>query len=464
MVSVLSVEFSLGNDRLRRNIPLSPKAKYVLARFALCFQGQACQHERGELAALLGVSKGRLSDALHELVERGLLVSHLQCGRRGRPRNHYSVSPGTWQLLRSAQNSDMEAGDFHWAAIERVMTTAPATRTRQEQGQGTESLPLEARLLLCALLCHADRHGVVRKLSSIDLYRLTGLRRDALKNRLQSLVNFELIRAWIPGVTSHALFGKAKSVYYLNLQHPIFGSCYPLAGIMIFGLVQRFEAAERLHAWLAEGWKYMANLKLPEDCGRHAGSLREHACDDEALVAAVAAQPESRRIIPALQVRLEIYASWLLSRYWDALEGRDLSCPPALETIIRQDFVDVRKKAKAELASVADVQIRVIYTHAYRLARETRKYLQQASSSEELATQEHDYLILPHDPSPTRWRGRADDQWTRTVLIFSKGASVWHGCYNAMTAKLYGHESEIPLKVRYLSGLLTKPSGKASRS
>lgn len=468
LLSVFSVEFYSGNSSHFRSVPLSPKAKYVLARFALCFQEGTCRHERGELAALLGISKGRLSDALHELVERGLLLSHPQRGRRGRPNNHYSLTQETWQLLQSAQSSDMVAGDLHWRAIEKVMTAAPATEASAAQGEGAESLPLESRLLLCALLCHADRHGVVQGLSITDLYKLTGLRSAPLKDRLQRFVNLELIRAWIPGVTSHALFGKAKSVYYLNLQHPIFGSCYPLAGIMIFGWVQKFEAADRLHEWLVKGWKDLARRKPPEDDGKRERSLQGHVYDEAARVAAAASQPESPRIIPALQVRLEIYASWLLSRYWGALEAdRDLSCPLALEAIIRQDFVDVRKKAKAELVSVADLKVQVIYTHAYWLARQTQRYLRQTASSEELPKityQEHDYLILPHDPSPTRWEGRPGDRWARTVLIFSKGASVWHGCYNAMTAKLYGHESEIPLQARYLSGLLTKPSGKASSS
>ncbi|SEJ66225.1 hypothetical protein SAMN05216201_11395 [Pseudomonas linyingensis] len=316
ILSVLSVELSKKESRHYSKIPLSPKAKYVLAKFALRFQEQACRCERGELAALFGISKARLSDALHELVERGLLLPHPQREGRGRPRNHYSLSPGTWQLLQSAQNSDMEAGDFHWAAIERLMiTTAPATHVRQEQGQDAESLPLEARLLLCALLCNADRHGVVRKLSSIDLYRLTGLRSDALKNRLQSLVNLELIRAWIPGVTSRALFGKAKSVYYLNLQHSLFESCYPLAGIMIFGWVQRWEHAEVLHEFLLDGLKPDAAERSPRD---------------EDLVARAAQLKEHHRIIPALQARLELYASWLLSNCWDALNSIDQACPPAL--------------------------------------------------------------------------------------------------------------------------------------
>lgn len=467
MLSALLLEFFTKSSKQNGCLPLSPKAKYVLARFALCFQEGTCRHERGELAALLGISKERLSDALHELVERGLLLSHPQRGRRGRPNNHYSLTQETWQLLQSAQSSDMVAGDFHWGIIEKVMTAAPATEANAAQGGG-ESLPLESRLLLCALLCHADRHGVVQGLSITDLYRLTGLRSAPLKDRLQSFVNLELIRAWIPGVTSHALFGKAKSVYYLNLQHPIFGSCYPLAGIMIFGWVQKFEAADRLHEWLVKGWKDLARRKPPEDDGKRERSLQGHVYEEAARVAAAASQPESPRIIPALQVRLEIYASWLLSRYWGALEAdRDLSCPLALEAIIRQDFVDVRKKAKAELVSVADLKVQVIYTHAYWLARQTQRYLRQTASSEELPKityQEHDYLILPHDPSPTRWEGRPGDRWARTVLIFSKGASVWHGCYNAMTAKLYGHESEIPLQARYLSGLLTKPSGKASSS
>lgn len=452
LLSVLSVELSKKERRPYNKIPLSPKAKYVLARFAIRFQEQTCRHERGELAALFGMSKGRLSDALHELVERELLLSHPQREGRGRPRNHYSVSPGTWQLLQSAQNSDMEAGDFHWAAIERVMTAAPATNARQEQGQGAESLPLEARLLLCALLCHADRHGVVRKLSSIDLYRFTGLKSDALKDHLQSFVNLELIRAWIPGVTSQALFGKAKSVYYLNLQHSLFESCYPLAGIMIFGWVQRWENAERLHSWLLEGLKPQAVSKPPSD---------------EDLVARAVSLPEHRRIIPALQTRLELYASWLLSNCWGALNARDRSCPSALEVIIKRDFVDVRKKAKTELASVADILVRVIYAHARSLARETQRYLLRVSESEKgptIAYEMHEYLILPHAPPQKRWEGRSAHQWTRTVLIVPKGTFAWHGCYNEMTTTLYNHESEIPLPKRYLYGLLTKPADKAVAS
>lgn len=461
ILAVLSIERYSSGVNSYRKAPLSPKAKYVLARFALRFQEQVCRHERGELAALLGVSRARLSDALHELVEHGLLLVHPQREGRGRPRNHYSVSPGTWQLLQSAQNSDMEAGDFHWAAIERVMTAAPATSTRRGQDQGVASLPLETRLLLCALLCHADRHGVVRKLSSIDLYRLTGLRSDALKNRLQSLVGLELIRAWIPGVTSQALFGKAKSVYYLNLQHPLFASLYPLAGIVIYGMLDRFEEAVAVLDDLSSG---KAGLKYKLSIGRKYGGPCMQAQDllpdlePREAVASIGEQLESKRIVPALQARLECYASWLLSRYWCEITDQAFPCPGALAEIIRHDFVEVREKQRSEVARVADTLVGYIYARAHRLARDTRRHLLQMTESgsrPQIAYQEHEYLILPHDPSPKRQKGRLGSQWTRTVLMFSKNEFIAHGCYVA--SKWYEQESDIPLEQRYFTGLLTKP-------
>lgn len=463
MISVLSAEFLVRNAGLRGSPPLSPKAKYVLARFALCFQGQTCQHDRSELAALMGISKGRLSDSLHELVERGLVVVLPQRGKRGRPSNHYSLALSVWQCLQSAQNSDMAAGDRHWRAIERVMTAAPAAAASMEQGKGAESLPLESRLLLCALLCHADRYGVVRRLSATDLYRLTGLKSDALKDRLQGLVDLELIRAWIPGVTSHALFGKAKSVYYLNLQHPTFGSLYLLAGIMISGWRYRWQEALILHSRLVDGWKNIVSRSHLSVRAENS-DVPLQGMDDESvekLIAGIGTQAENSRIVPMLQSRLEIYASWLLSYRWDEL-GYSLPCPKALDEIIRRDFVEVRQKEKAEVFRVADILVDHIYSHARSLACDTRKCFLRIRISDgqsPIIYQQHDYLILPHDSSLKRWASREDDQWARTVLIFSKGDYLSHGCH--VFGHWYANEAEIPLSKRYFYGLLTKPSGKA---
>ncbi|WP_139214703.1 hypothetical protein [Pseudomonas linyingensis] len=77
-----------------------------------------------------------------------------------------------------------------------------------------------------------------------------------------------------------------------------------------------------------------------------------------------------------------------------------------------------------------------------------------------IAYELHEYLILPHASPQKQWEGRPANRWTRAVLIFSKGASAWDGCYNEMTDKLYSYEADIPLLERYLCGLLALPTGK----
>lgn len=389
---------------------LTPWAKYVLVRLVQCFDlGQPVELNVKGLAKQFGITDGQVTKALKNLEACNILRYTSAAAGRGRPKRLFSLQEQHLQQFRGIGQLEPHQ---HLQAICSLLQhedsrPAPQVSHAEESSdkdalsglrarKKPERLSVLNRLLLAVLLFYADRMGVVRDIGFTDLSRLTCLSSERLKYRVKRLVELELIRAWIPGVTSHALFGKAKSVYYLNLQHPIFGSCYSLAGIMIFGWVQKFEAADRLHEWLVKGWKDLARRKPPEDDGKRERSLQGHVSDEAARVAAAASKPESPRIIPALQVRLEIYASWLLSRYWGALEAdRDLSCPLALEAIIRQDFVDVRKKAKAELVSVADLKVQVIYTHAYWLARQTQRYLRQTASSEELPKityQEHDYL------------------------------------------------------------------------
>lgn len=470
--AAMGVEFSLDGSPTFRRDPLSPKAKYVLMQIALRSEDRLCEHGYEELARRFGMSKQRMSAALKELVEQGILEMHPKPEGRGRPINLYRLASRVWQLLRGAQWSDMVAGERHRLAIERLLNDSKGEPLSGVMPAGADNvcqtgqLAIEDRLLLCTLLCHADRHGVVRVLSAADLRKLTGFKSDALKDRLGSFIERGLIRAYVPGVTSSALFGKAKSVYYLNLQHPLFASSYPLAGLMIYGWLEHSVVnAYDLHQQLCVGRQELdERLRSFRRNGKPDVQEQDllRGQDAQVLVASIGAKPEGTRVLPILQARLEFYASWLLSSCWSGLEDRDFPCPSALADVIKGDFVDVRQKEKAEVSRVADALVGYIYMHARRLAQEVRQNLLRVLSSEcgrGIACQELDYQILPRNPAAKIWTGRPDDQWFRAVLIFPKTRPVSLGCHIAKLDRTrepirYEAEADIPLGQRYRFGLL----------
>lgn len=441
---------------------LTPWAKYVLVRLVQCFDlGQPVELNVKGLAKQFGITDGQVTKALKNLEACNILRYTSAAAGRGRPKRLFSLQEQHLQQFRGIGQLEPHQ---HLQAICSLLQhedsrPAPQVSHAEESSdkdalsglrarKKPERLSVLNRLLLAVLLFYADRMGVVRDIGFTDLSRLTCLSSERLKYRVKRLVELELIRAWIPGVTSCSLLGKAKSVYFLNLRGPVFESGYSLAWIMIYGWVSRFREAasiiEDIDEHLAPGSQEKSSLSDLDSKGETSSAV---------LVA------ERRQVAPLLQVRLESYSSWLLSYCWESLGAPDFSCPRELYDRIMIDFSGVCLRLGKE---GCDEFVRYIYGKALSLASRVRSSLLYVPDNERrsiFSYQDFLYLILPHDPRRKKARSE-EGRCFRSVLVFSKARSAFHGCLKAtrggvgFSRTIYIDESEIPKAERYEFGLI----------
>lgn len=444
---------------------LGPQSRYCLACFVLSFGYRESEGlSTKEMAQSFGVSEPVMSAALKALVAVGALICRSELtGNRGRAGRCYRASK---EWIKGDSDSCLrvaESPSCHVEAIAELLQQPRVTTERPPVDYPTEAdcedLQLERarvrgravrktrqvgrlsnvnRLIMAVLLCRADRLGVVRTLGHADLSKLTGLTSERLSNRIKTLLSGGLIRAYVPGATSTALFRPTKSFYFLNLGHPdLSGVCqlvtaivlpYPWEGEEIEG-----EAAVRFRDTASSGDRF---LQFFNDKHRSAVS----------------------RIY---QVKVDEYASCLLSTNWYSLHDKPHKPNSGLNKQIREDFQPPRSTIKSEADTFPDVSeskqlMKSLYSAALRKAQRIKEAMQSVDSSE---FQSMDHLILPN---PVVLDGGQTVYPFMSVLSAARDSSKG-GCHVVDLREshpvFFSTEQDIPLEDRYCYGLLTPPEG-----
>jgi len=278
------------------------------------------------LAKELHLAQTVVSAALGELVSVGL-VERIQgaIAVRGRPTISYQIASSVLSNLDGKQCNSAH----HQRYLERLFSEAdiPAqVLFKQSKGQSKREvttkdgrpappgargrLSICNRLLLGVLLDRADQFGVVRELSSLELKILTGLNSESLKNRLQRLLKVGLIRCYVPGCTSSLFLRKSKkmsSIYFLNLGHKGFG-VKPSCVVMVHQLrslsFSRYDKIDELFRAV-----------------RSSGSDRKLYQLDAPKSVVSLLNKEKNNVVKFLRVLFYQYASELLMRHWQELDG-----------------------------------------------------------------------------------------------------------------------------------------------
>lgn len=442
---------------------LTPEAKYLLARFIQCF-GVTAPVGLGvkELAKQFGLTDRQVSEALHVLLACNVLACSSVPEGRGRPKRQFSLQS---EFLRKLNRSDSVVSATHERVVEHLLRHENSSCPEVAEADGQKAisdrlaglrakrkpgrLSVVNRLLLGVLLCHADRFGVVRNLGSAELRKAIGFTQESLKHRMQRLIDQGFVRAYVPGVTSRMMFGKAKSTYFLNLQHP--GLCVEVTDAL--ALISGYYSSDHLldeasdFLWGVNGYREQAD-----------------SIDDRAQVAKLFSENEILRIAPIVQCRLEHYASILLSSHWAQLDHKDSFESSVLLERIKSDFCQIESDD-----SCRAVLVDILCRQAVQMARKIKGQLEFAPTQPScLPFDEMDYLILPYT-IPPGWRRR--NALFRTVLAFPRSpVACKHGFYVAevvgsdvQSRRYFPEEEDIPLIERYLYGLLTRPASQEGR-
>lgn len=365
---------------------ISPEAKYLLIRLAdLGLVPGGISAGVKELAARFRISDTQAGAALNSLVAAGVLVRRDVVSGQGRPKRHYELGASYAaqvarhdvteviheKVIRHLLQHELKVADQRSAIAtpqDEQRATAPLAQVRASRGQGRVSVV--NRVLLAALLIRADRFGVVRDLGSAELARITGLSPLRLKNRVRTLLDDGLIRAYTPGATGSVIFKKTKSVYYLNLHHPELscGQSLPMLLVSSTRVVTSSNDCDVVDEMLhAEG----------EATGQRETGVRQFFEDKH-----------EQRLGSLLRGRLECYAEYLLSRYWDDFSKGESELVEMIKQDLRGGGADT--EATQSLA-------RYLFQKAERVAKSIRNDWFQSSSPliSSIDFKSMDYVLLP---------------------------------------------------------------------
>lgn len=420
---------------LRARHPVcSPGAKFVLLRFIQLYGvDTSVEQSVKAMAKEIGVTDRVAGEALPQLVAQGLLGQQSSRGKLGRPSSSYTCPKAALAERVDLGREDGSSSE-HTQRIAKLLSGAGS--------QPSQRLMYANRLLLAVLLAHADEFGAVRGLGLRDLSKLTGLRKEVLRHRLDVLVAHGFIRAIVPGVTGTKLFKLTPSQYFLDLGHPLLAASVAPRSVvirtrssysrgdhparLILEAVRRSKLGGKKYIQFSHGFFDVADL-----------------FDDLSL----------ERLEPVLQATLDRYAALLLSKYSVALAN---VCPVVDELFehIRADFnyLGAEVLGGTDSSDTHGSMAVLLNTQAVIWAREIHAAIKHIEGP---LTDDFKCLVLP--PSKDAITHLAF--WA--LLVISDQGPVRQGSrlYDIFSDldRSYEHEAEIPLEDRYRYGLLTRP-------
>ncbi|MBM5458168.1 hypothetical protein H8F21_11420 [Pseudomonas sp. P66] len=444
---------------------LGPEGKYFLVRFIQRF-GIAETVDLGvkALAKQFGLSDRQVSGALTTLVALDVMSFSSTPEGKGRPKRCYQLKEDFYKKLESITAFTETQHEVAIGSLLRHESKKVCQASEKPEEQNDEvglltdlrskkqpdRLTVVNRLLLSVLLCRADRFGVVKDLGFATLCKLTGLNKERLRHRLGRLIDQGLIRTYVPGATNPIFARKMKSIYYLNLDHPELAGVGSATSILVC-MHGAHKIDDVMHAYRVRREVYCPNEASRalnqgtkyEQFVRHFATLKEPAFE-------------------LLQVMVERYAAYLLSRYWsDLLPGftNKRIVDLGLRELISMDFRPSTQPPEFDgdgtTCSGREQFIDVLdeLCHwAYRLAFWIKTFFGEIPN---VPFDCMDFVIIPQP---------IEDGYIRIALLaLPRSLAGWSGCLVVAADAAGGEvgyfpiESDIPIEHRYNYGLLTAP-------
>lgn len=442
---------------------ISPEAKYLLIRLAeLGLVARGISVGVKELAARFGISDTQAGTALNSLVAAGVLVRRDVVSGQGRPKRHYELDASYAaqvarhdvtevvheNVIRHLLQHELKVGDQRSAIAtqqDEQRATAPLAQVRASRGQGRVSVV--NRVLLAALLIRADRFGVVRDLGSAELARITGLSPVRLKNRVRTLLDDGLIRAYTPGATGSVIFKKTKSVYYLNLHHPELSCGQSLPMLLVS----------------------VTRVPTPEDTSDQVDYILKSVPESESEIQRRVGvrkffkDKHERGLAYFLRSRLDFYAGDLLSRHWDEFCKGESQLTRLIELDLLGGAVD---------AEGSRLLVRYLCEQARNVAESVRAnwFVRKSAPVTGIDFKAMDYVLLPVQKATNKEFGRAGFYPSRAVLVLPRNGVVFsetlhvveRGPSNRVEIRGFTDLAAVSKEEQCLYGLLTPPGGELS--
>jgi hypothetical protein len=420
---------------------ISPEAKFFCVRFVAMSGGdQPVKLTVKELAAALGVTDRVVTSSLLELVDNGFLSLKKIVEGKGRPKSEYQCLPAFTKKLKALSAT---LPMIHSSKIDHVLASA----AKDVAGMSNTN-----RLLLAVLLAHADAFGVVRDLGLADLCKLTGLNRVRVKGHIHKLQSISIFRFWKDGLTDPKLFGAVKTVYFLDLSHSALGPAHNSTAVFVFSGVHYIEYRDLDEAALIGKAAYSPRYQpLTFDWALPCAGFMPIDGKYNLLAAYFSSlwSPVGRVAqIELLQLKLDEYASFLLTNHWCCLMPAPSPSDPVLLEIIANDLKVLRR-------SKLDADLDLLSEFLYEVARlQAIRYQDLFDKLQLVSYSSMEFMILPSTEKGS-YCGR------RVLLVAPKQSVKNPGCYvvtrdvlSGVQKKEFKSEGDIPRSDRVTYGLL----------
>ncbi len=197
-------------------LDLPAEAKYFLAIFLKKFGAKSGINLKAqELSKILGMNTRMVKKCIDMLVDKNFLTQEkatLKNKNGGRPSFTYKYGDKLNGYLEKWEKSDNV--NQHEYLIEKILSK----NSSKKKGSNKNILKAPTKVLLAALLLHADKRGVVKDLGKADLKKLTGMSKERLKSQIRLLSKTKYLFKYLPGFNNHPLFVMVKSVYLIDIQ------------------------------------------------------------------------------------------------------------------------------------------------------------------------------------------------------------------------------------------------------
>lgn len=239
-------------------IELEPESKVFLARFIVCYPELLSQDCVRDMVKKTGMNDRVISRSLTNLVESGILTSYQVIQGRGRPRTRYRIS----EIFKIKLESLVKLKDDRYFSI--VTLLLGINLKKNIDLKDNLKMTVSESLLLAVLLVHAEKGGVVQKLSIKVLMQLTGMTKRRILSHVKNLKNLGYLHEAMLDFSGNSFFKEVLGVYYLNLSHPIYGIFkIPQRHVILINSFVSISESEKLLNLLKNGGSLDLDRKWP---------------------------------------------------------------------------------------------------------------------------------------------------------------------------------------------------------
>ena len=353
-----------------------------------------------EISKQLGLSVDVVNKSLKYLVKHELFKKELIYKTKNWDRNSYKATVKlTRDLLHVIEVKNLPQ-------IKLVQNLLRQDNKQNSRKTKNHNLTIPNRLLLIILLCHSDKYGVVGDLSLTKLANIFGGTKSSVSSRIILLKKRDYIRTYISGVSGKNIFKRSTSIIILNLKHNAFGQdaaqgltillssinigsnvseaveMYSVANFLLNPKNKKFTSLE--HIWQFENNLSRLYFTDSRDEFRH--------------IVPFFNEPSFRlKMQSFLQVKINQYASILLSIYWSELINKESVYDKSLKSIILKDTLGELHHPRADENifpnnKSVNLLVKFIFDAADFLAKRLQA---QLTKLEKYSPSTMDYIIFP---------------------------------------------------------------------